>query len=111
MPDVRSNKGIKLTTSTATVLYTVPSTYRGEVSVIAVVNTSLSAATITLDWTDNSNSDTVYTLMKEKSIPGKGNMYLELDLTLMEADTLRGTANMANVFEITLNLQEEYFQR
>lgn len=102
------NVGKKLSTSTITSVYTCPSFYRSTVDVITLMNTSTSARTITLEWTDSSNSDTAYKIAKNKSVPAESYVHLGINLVLEAGDILKATASVSDSFELTLSVTEEY---
>jgi len=102
------NKGYKLSTTTSTSVYTVPTNSVTKVLSILVSNTSSTAVTFNLSWVDSTDSSTEFNLRKDHSIPGKGRLYTSLNLTLEEADILKAQASVADSLELTLNLEETY---
>ena len=78
-------------------------------------NTGGSDATLTLDWVDKTDSSTaasseVFVIFKEKPIKAGKTVHLDLNKVLEKQDYLRGTASGANLFEISLSIEEKSIQ-
>jgi len=117
MAEVRNvNKGVKLTTTSATNLYSAPNHVRSRVGTMAFINTGGSDSTFTLDWVDKADSSStsstqVYKIFKDKSVKAGKSVILDLNLVLEKQDILRATASAANVFEVSLSIEEKSIQQ
>ena len=96
------NKKVDLTTTSATTLYTVPSSTTAIVKSILVSDDSGSGDTITVTVTDT--SDNVFSLFKTKSISANGTSeLLSAPLVLEESEILKVTAATANRLHVVLS--------
>ena len=99
------NKKVDLTTTSATVLYTVPTATTSIIKSILVSEDSGNADTITVTITDT--SDAVFSLFKTKSISANGTTeLLSAPLILQESEILKVTAATANRLHVILSALE-----
>ena len=99
------NKKIDLTTTSATILYTVPSATTAVIKSILVSEDSGNADTITVTITDT--SDAVFSVFKTKSISANGTTeLLTAPLVLQESEILKVTAATANRLHVILSALE-----
>jgi len=99
------NKKVGLTSTSATILYTVPSATTAIIKSILVSEDSGNADTITITITDT--SDAVFSLFKTKSISANGTTeLLTAPLVLQESEVLKVTAATANRLHVILSALE-----
>jgi TctA family transporter len=99
------NKKVDLTSTSATILYTVPSATTAIIKSILVSEDSGNADTITITITDT--SDAVFSLFKTKSISANGTTeLLTAPLVLQESEVLKVTAATANRLHVILSALE-----
>ena len=99
------NKKVDLTSTAATVLYTVPSATTAIIKSILVSEDSGNADTITVTITDT--SDAVFSVFKTKSISANGTTeLLTAPLVLQESEVLKVTAATANRLHVILSALE-----
>ena len=99
------NKKVDLTSTSATILYTVPSATTAIIKSILVSEDSGNADTITVTITDT--SDAVFSLFKTKSISANGTTeLLTAPLVLQESEVLKVTAATANRLHVILSALE-----
>ena len=95
------NKKVDLTTTSVTILYTVPDAATAIVKSILVSEDSGNADTITVTITDT--SDAVFSLFKTKSISANGTTeLLTAPLVLQQKEVLKVTAATANRLHVVL---------
>jgi len=96
------NKKVDLTTTNATILYTVPTATTGVIKSILVSEDSGNADTITVTITDT--SDAVFSLFKTKTISANATTeLLTAPLVLEESEVLKITAATANRLHVVLS--------
>ena len=96
------NKKVDLTTTNATILYTVPTATTGVIKSILVSEDSGNADTITVTITDT--SDAVFSLFKTKTISANATTELLTGpLVLEESEVLKVTAATANRLHVVLS--------
>jgi len=99
------NKKVDLTSTSATILYTVPSATTAIIKSILVSEDSGNADTITATITDT--SDAVFSLFKTKSISANATTeLLTAPLVLQESEVLKVTAATANRLHVVLSALE-----
>ena len=99
------NKKVDLTTTNATILYTVPTATTGVIKSILVSEDSGNADTITVTITDT--SDAVFSLFKTKTISANATTeLLTAPLVLEESEVLKVTAATANRLHVVLSALE-----
>ena len=99
------NKKVDLTTTSATILYTVPSATTAIIKSILVSEDSGNADTITVTITDT--SDAVFSLFKTKAISANATTeLLTAPLVLQESEVLKVTAATANRLHVVLSALE-----
>ena len=99
------NKKVDLTSTAATVLYTVPDASTAIIKSILVSEDSGNADTITVTITDT--SDAVFSLFKTKSISANGTTeLLTAPLVLQQKEVLKVTAATANRLHVVLSALE-----
>ena len=99
------NKKVDLTSTSATILYTVPSATTAIIKSILVSEDSGNADTITITITDT--SDAVFSVFKTKSISANGTTeLLTAPLVLQESEVLKVTAATANRLHVILSALE-----
>ena len=99
------NKKADLTSTSATVLYTVPDASTAIVKSIIVSEDSGNADTITVTITDT--SDAVFSLFKTKAISANATTeLLSAPLVLEESEVLKVTAATANRLHVVLSALE-----
>ena len=99
------NKKVDLTSTSATVLYTVPDASTAIVKSILVSEDSGNADTITVTITDT--SDAVFSLFKTKSISANATTeLLSAPLVLQQKEVLKVTAATANRLHVVLSALE-----
>jgi len=99
------NKKVDLTTTNATILYTVPTATTGVIKSILVSEDSGNADTITVTITDT--SDAVFSLFKTKTISANATTeLLTAPLVLEESEVLKITAATANRLHVVLSALE-----
>ena len=99
------NKKVDLTSTSATVLYTVPDASTAIVKSILVSEDSGNADTITVTITDT--SDAVFSLFKTKAISANATTeLLSAPLILQESEVLKVTAATANRLHVVLSALE-----
>ena len=96
------NKKIDLTTTSATILYTVPSATTAVIKSILVSEDSGNADTITVTITDT--SDAVFSVFKTKTVSANATIeLLTAPLILQESEVLKVTAATANRLHVILS--------
>lgn len=107
LPERRVPTGAKLSTTSATAVYT-NSDARFEVAVrkLIVSNSHSAAVTLTITWFDNSAS-TTYALYTGYSLASKATLIIDFEnMLLAPSDAIRVTAGTANVIEcVTITTQ------
>jgi len=99
------NKKVDLTSTSATVLYTVPDASTAIVKSILVSEDSGNADTITVTITDT--SDAVFSLFKTKAISANATTeLLTAPLVLQQKEVLKVTAATANRLHVVLSALE-----
>ena len=99
------NKKVDLTSTSATVLYTVPDATTAIVKSILVSEDSGNADTITVTITDT--SDAVFSLFKTKAISANATTeLLTAPLVLQQKEVLKVTAATANRLHVVLSALE-----
>ena len=105
MANIYRNAKLDLTTTSETVLYTVPSDSRAIVKSILVCDDSNNGSTITLTLTDASSN--VFVLFDVKSIAGHATeQLLSEPLILQESEVLTATAADANRLHVVASILE-----
>ena len=99
------NKKVDLTSTSATVLYTVPDAATAIIKSILVSEDSGNSDTITVTITDT--SDAVFSLFKTKSISANATTeLLSAPLVLQQKEVLKVTAATANRLHVVLSALE-----
>ena len=99
------NKKVDLTSTSATVLYTVPDASTAIIKSIIVSEDSGNADTITVTITDT--SDAVFSLFKTKAISANATTeLLSAPLVLQQKEVLKVTAATANRLHVVLSALE-----
>lgn len=96
-------------TTTATVLYTAPTSFTGEVGSILVTNTTNANADVTIEWYDSVTS-TWYALLYLHPLSGYGHFQLENSLFLQSGSKVRATVSTHSAVTITMKIKE-YFRQ
>ena len=97
---------VKLTTTAQTTIFTAIGLNLLEtVDRLYAANTTGTAATLTVEWTDTSAS-TTYTLLGTKLVAANDTLMIELGFRLDAADIIKCTAGTANALQITLLINE-----
>ena len=105
MANTFTNKKVDLTTTSATILYTVPSATTAIIKSIIVSEDSGNADTITVTITDTASA--VFSLFKTKSISANATTeLLTAPLVLEESEILKVTAATANRLHVVLSSLE-----
>ena len=99
------NKKVDLTTTSVTILYTVPDAATAIVKSILVSEDSGNADTITVTITDT--SDAVFSVFKTKAVSANATIeLLTAPLILQESEVLKVTAATANRLHVILSALE-----
>ena len=99
------NKKVDLTTTNATILYTVPSATTAIIKSIIVSEDSGNADTLTVTITDT--ADAVFSLFKTKAIGANATVeLLTAPLVMEESEVLKVTAATANRLHVVLSSLE-----
>ena len=99
------NKKVDLTTTNATILYTVPSATTAIIKSIIVSEDSGNADTLTVTVTDT--ADAVFSLFKTKAISANATVeLLTAPLVMEESEVLKVTAATANRLHVVLSSLE-----
>ena len=105
MANLFVNKKVDLTSTSATVLYTVPDAATAIIKSILVSEDSGNSDTITVTITDT--SDAVFSLFKTKSISANATTeLLSAPLVLQQKEVLKVTAATANRLHVVLSALE-----
>ena len=105
MANTFTNKKVDLTTTSATILYTVPSATTAIIKSIIVSEDSGNADTLTVTITDT--ADAVFSLFKTKAISANATTeLLTAPLVLEESEVLKVTAATANRLHVVLSALE-----
>jgi hypothetical protein len=105
MANIYKNSKLDLTTTSATLLYTVPSNSRAIIKSILVCDDSGSGSTITITITDISSN--IFVLFNVKSIGGNvTEQLLSEPLVLEESEILTVTAADANRLHVVASILE-----
>ena len=99
------NKKVDLTTTNATILYTVPSATTAIIKSIIVSEDSGNADTLTVTITDT--ADAVFSIFKTKAISANATVeLLTAPLVMEESEVLKVTAATANRLHVVLSSLE-----
>ena len=99
------NKKVDLTTTNATILYTVPSATTAIIKSIIVSEDSGNADTLTVTITDT--ADAVFSIFKTKTISANATVeLLTAPLVMEESEVLKVTAATANRLHVVLSSLE-----
>ena len=99
------NKKVDLTTTNATILYTVPTATTGVIKSILVSEDSGNADTITITITDTASA--VFSLFKTKAIGANATVeLLTAPLIVQESEVIKVTAATANRLHVVLSSLE-----
>ena len=99
------NKKVDLTTTSATILYTVPSATTAIIKSIIVSEDSGNADTLTVTITDT--ADAVFSIFKTKTISANATVeLLTAPLVMEESEVLKVTAATANRLHVVLSSLE-----
>mgnify|MGYP003643934470 CR=1 FL=1 len=105
MANTFTNKKVDLTTTSATILYTVPSATTSIVKSIIVSEDSGNADTLTVTITDT--ADAVFSLFKTKAVGANATTeLLTAPLVMEESEVLKVTAATANRLHVVLSALE-----
>jgi hypothetical protein len=103
-------KAYSLTTTNDTTIYTVPNNYSGVIRLLLASNTGSSNANITIKWYHADDAET-HTIIGSEQIAGNSHEKLlagDSPFFVHAGDILKATAGTANVFEMTVSVEEYY---
>lgn len=106
MANIFKNAKLYLSAS-AQDIYTVPSSTTAIIFNTHVTNISASAESVTLSWTDSSDSDTETYLASSISVPYQAAYEPINKLILETGDKLKGFAGSASALQITVSILEQ----
>ena len=104
----KNAKDADVSNSSAATLYTVPSSTTTILLGLNLANKNASARTVTVTWTDGSDSNASTTLLNEVSIPGDTSLevFAGQNIVLMTTDVLKVLASAASSIDATLSYME-----
>tara|TARA_R100000700_G_C3047787_1_gene68593 strand:+ start:62 stop:397 length:336 start_codon:yes stop_codon:yes gene_type:complete len=104
----KNAKAIDVSNSSAVSLYTVPSSTTTILLGLTLANKNAAARTVTVTWTDASDSDNATTLLNEVSVPGDTSLevFAGQKIVLMTSDVLKVLASAASSIDATVSYME-----
>tara|TARA_Y100000296_G_C5044650_1_gene191655 strand:+ start:43 stop:378 length:336 start_codon:yes stop_codon:yes gene_type:complete len=104
----KNAKAVDVDNSTPATLYTVPSSTTTIILSLNLCNKNAASRTVTVNWTDGSDSDASTVLLNEVAIPGDTTLEVlsGQKIVLMTDDVLKVVASAASSIDATLSYME-----
>lgn len=104
----KNAKAVDVSDSSAATIYTVPSSTTTILLGLTIANKNAAARTVTVTWTDGSDSNNPATLLNEVSIPGDTTLevFAGQKIVLMTLDALKIQASAASSIDATASYME-----
>jgi hypothetical protein len=103
-----NSKFINASNSSASTVYTTPSSTKAIILGVLLANKNAASRTVTVTWTDASDSDNSTTMLNEVSIPGDSSLeVLSGQKYVLEAgDLLKCLASAASSIDVTVGIMQ-----
>ena len=104
----KNAKAVDVSNSSAATIYTVPSSTTTILLGLTIANKNAAARTVTVTWTDGSDSNASVTLLNEVSIPGDTTLevFAGQKYVLMTTDAMKILASAASSIDASLFYME-----
>ena len=104
----KNAKAVDVSNSSAATIYTVPSATTSIILGLTLANKNAAARTVTVTWTDGSDSNASTTLLNEVSIPGDTTLevFAGQKYVLMTTDAMKILASAASSIDASLFYME-----
>jgi hypothetical protein len=102
----KNSKLANVSNSSPGTAYTCPAATTAIILSVLIANKNAAARTVTLTWTDDSDSDASTTVLNETDIPGDSTLYSESKIVLEAGDILKALASAASSLDVTVNVMQ-----
>jgi len=104
----KNSKFVSASNSSASTVYTTPSSTTSIILGVMLANKNAASRTVTVTWTDSSDSDASTTMLNEVTIPGDSSLeVLAGQKYVLEAgDLLKCLASAASSIDVTVGIMQ-----